>query len=80
MTDNSEEFMDQILNGIIEKKVIPEEIDGYEYVNGPDFLKFVADYIENNDIKFCTCGKCPDANRNNVIEGLRKTALEIGAV
>lgn len=73
----SEEFMNSMLQGIVEKKIDPEIPDGYEAVNGPEFLKFMADYIEESDIKFCTCDECPDANRGNVIKGLRQTALEI---
>ena len=72
-----EEFMRQMLDGIVEKKVSPQVPDGYEAVDGPDFLRFIADYIEQSDIKFCTCDECPDSNRGNVIEGLRQTATEI---
>lgn len=76
----SEEFMESMLNGIVEKKIsgpqVPD-VDGYKTVDGPPFLRFIADYIEQSDIKFCTCDDCPDANRGNVIDGLRQTAVEI---
>lgn len=74
----SEEFMNQMLSGIVEKKVTSKGLpDGYQGVDGPTFLKELAIYIEQSDVKFCDCDECPDGNRGHVIEGLMKTALEL---
>ncbi len=75
---DSSEFIERLLSGIIQKKTDSTELpNGYRGTNGPIFLRELADYIERASIKFCECGECPDANRGNVIDGLRKTAIEL---